>query len=107
MKVVFAYVGGFFLFLAVIAGLDYSSLIWESFIGPKRENVRRQVFEQTKSYNQGMQQDLIKFMHEYNVSKDPEEKKAISSTVRHMMSDYDESKLEPELRSFLTKCKYQ
>ena len=41
--------------LAVIVGcvllffiMDYTGLMWESFIGPKRENVRREIFEETK-----------------------------------------------------------
>lgn len=97
-----------YVILAIVAilGLDYSNLMWQSFIGPKRENVRREIFEQTKSYNEGKQQDLVRYLHEYNTTKDNEEKQAITSTVRHMFADYDESKLNPVLRDFLTKIKY-
>jgi hypothetical protein len=106
MKLISMWVGGFVLFFALILGLDYSSLIWESFIGPKRENIRRQIFEETKSYNQGMQQELIDLMHQYNMAKDKQDKKAIMNTVRIKFSDYNEDRLSSELRDFLKKCKY-
>jgi len=105
MKEILGFIGGIILVIVLILAIDYTGLMWNSFIGPKRENVRREIFEETKSYNQGMKQDLVKYLHEYNMSKDPEEKKAISATVRHQMSDYNEMKLSPELRSFLTRCR--
>jgi hypothetical protein len=36
--------------VASLLVLDYSSLLWEGFIAPKRQDVRRKVFEKTKSY---------------------------------------------------------
>ena len=107
MKGVALIVVGLVLFIGSILALDYGGFMWESFMLPKRENMHRKVFEQTKSYNQGMQQELISLMHEYNTAKDPLEKKAIASTVRHKYADFDESVItSPELKSFLEKCKY-
>ena len=101
-------VGAVLLVFVLMLGLDYSGLMWDSFIGPKRENVRREIFEQTKSYNQGMQQDLIKAMHDYKMTKDPQEKEAIKAMVRHQMADYKESKIsDSELNGFLNMCKYE
>ena len=108
MKDVFV---GILIFVGVMIGfcaLDYSGLMWESFIGPKRENVRREIFENTKSYNQGMQQDLIKAMHDYKMTKDPQEKEAIKAMVRHQMADFKDAKIQSsDLRSFLESCKYE
>lgn len=96
-----------FVILVIIIGifaLDYSSLMWESFIGPKRENVRREIFEQTKSYNQGQQQELMRLYVEYKRTKDPVEKKAIAGMVRHQFADYSSYNLSSELREFVSTC---
>jgi hypothetical protein len=106
MKNIFLLILCFVGFLLLIAGLDYSGLMWQSFIGPKRQNIRRQIFEQTKSYNEGKTQDLIRYRMEYLQAKTSEEKEVIASTIRHMLADYDEYKLPVELRQFLTKIKY-
>lgn len=51
--------------VATICVLDYTGLMWESFMGPKRENVRREIYESTRSFNEGKRQDLIKYYYEY------------------------------------------
>lgn len=89
-----------------ILAIDYYSILWTGITAPKREEVRRKVFENTKSYNEGKTQDLIRYMHEYKTAKTIEDKEAIETTIRHMFADYDENKLQPELRNFLKKIKY-
>ena len=104
MKVgIYAVLGVIGLFV-LICGLDYSGLMWESFIGPKRENVRRQIFEQTKSYNQGQQQELSRLYVEYQRAKDPTDKKAIAGLVRHQFADYNTDLLNNDLRAFVSQC---
>ena len=89
-------------FIAEMAGLE-----WMRFIGVKKANIRREMFQETKSYNSGMEQNLIKYYHEYNMSKTIEEKNAIISVVRMMYAEYDETKLNSqELIKFLKKIKY-
>ena len=56
------------------------SLTWTSFWNPKEEQVRREVFEQTKSYKQGMIQDLRNMQFEYVQAK-PEHKSALRSII--------------------------
>ena len=86
--------------------IDYVlGLQWYSFIAPKKENVRREVFENTKSYNEGKKQDLIKYRLEYLRAED-KDKSAIASTIRLMFADYDLDYLQPELQDFLKRILY-
>jgi hypothetical protein len=104
MKVGFLSVIAVIGFFTLMCGLDYSGLMWESFIGPKRENVRRNIFEQTKSYNQGAQQELSRLYVDFQRAKDPQEKKAIAGMVRHEFADYNIDLLNGDLRAFVAQC---
>lgn len=86
-------------------GIRYMNLKVEGWFAPREQNVKRKVFEETKSYNEGMEQQLVKYKFEYDIG-DEETKKAIAGAVRHAYADYDEARLDPQLRSFLQKCKY-
>lgn len=97
---------GFILFIALTFGLDYSGMLWNSFIGPKKEQVRREIFEQTKSYSQGMIMQLIDYRKQYKLAKDPGDKAIIAETVSHMFSDFNSSNLDTELKTFVNECKY-
>lgn len=93
-------------FVVLILALDYGGLLWQSFIAPKRENVRRNVFEKTRSYNEAKLQDLVRYRMQYMRAKSDEDKEAISSTIRHLFSNYEDKNLTPELRDFLKMIKY-
>ena len=59
-------VGGFtalIFFLFLIGVIDLGMF---KFFAPKYENVRREVFENTKSYTHGKIQDLAKYKDEYD-----------------------------------------
>ena len=102
MKYVSMTIGGVVLCIAIVFGLDFIGVKWYSFIEPQREEARRKVFEETQSYNHGMEQQLARYRLEYLRSKSDTEKKAIASTVRHMYGAYDANKLRnPQLRDFL------
>lgn len=70
------------------------------FFAPKQEAVRREVFEQSKAYNQGVAQELEGAEMDY-AHADADQKAAIRSVVLHRVADYDESKLTPDLREFV------
>jgi len=96
------------LIVIVIIGLivlEFAGLGWTKFFAPKWEGVKREVFEATKSYNEGKEQDLLRYRLEYLRADSPEDKEALASTIRHMFTDYDVNKLSPELRSFLLEIK--
>lgn len=96
-----------FIFGVSIATDYFIGLQWYGFIEPKKENVRREIFMNTRSYNEGQIQNLIKYKYEYDIAKSNEEKQAIASMIRHAYAEFDEKKLSSsELYIFLKKIKY-
>jgi hypothetical protein len=91
--------------IALAFALELGGLKWKEFFAPKHADVDRKVFERTKSYNEGKEQELIKYRLEYMRAKDPGDKEALASTIRHAFADYDDSLLDPELQEFLRKIK--
>lgn len=85
----------------VVQGNDF--FLYQVF-APKYEGVRRQTFEQTKSYNQGMVQELQNMQFQY-VQANDEQKQALASVILHRAADYDESKMPPDLRTFVQQLK--
>jgi len=95
------------LMLLLALGMGILSLEWKRYFNPKHANVEREVFKETRSYNEGMLQQLIDYRLQYYQSDDEDAQAAILSTVRHMYAEYDESKIEmSELRSFVKLAKY-
>lgn len=67
---------------------------------PKYEQVRRETFEQSKAYNQGMVQELQNMQFEY-IKADDAHKAALASIILHRVADYDENKLPTDLYGFI------
>lgn len=87
-------------------GLEWAGIKWRGFFGPKHEAVRREVFKQTRSYNEAKEQELLKYRLEYLRADTAEDKEAIASTIRMAFADYDETLLDSvELRVFLQQIK--
>ena len=87
-------------------GLEWAGIKWYGFFGPKREAVRREVFKQTRSYNEAKEQELLKYRLEYLRAKDEADKEALAGTIRMAFADYDETLLDSEeLRTFLNQIK--
>lgn len=108
MKELFQTIGAFLLVIAAMLGLSWifmgNDFFLYKYFAPKQEAVRRQVFENTKSYNQGVQQDLIAYHHEW-MTADADGKKAVEATVRQRFADYDQSKInDPEMVQWLNQC---
>jgi hypothetical protein len=81
----------------VIQGNDF--FLYKAF-APRYEQVRRETFEQSKAYNQGMAQQLQAMQFDY-VRASSDEKDALAQIILHRVADYDESKLPADLRQFL------
>lgn len=95
------------LLLFAVFGLEWAGIKWYGFFAPKKAAVRREVFKQTRSYNEGKEQELIKLRLEYLRESNADAKRAIASTIRHAFADYDENLLDSEeLRAFLKEIKY-
>lgn len=97
-------IAGFLAILLVIVGFQWLVMGNEFWLykywAPKKEEVRREVFENTKSYNQGMIQELQNMQFEY-VKATPEQKPALRKIILHRVSDFDESKLPNDLYVFI------
>jgi len=81
----------------ILQGSDF--FLYKTF-APKYEAVRRDTFEQSKAYNQGMVQELQNMQFQY-VQADKEHKAALAAIILHRAADYDQDKLPPDLYSFI------
>ena len=68
---------------------------------PRREAVRRQTFEQSRAYREGMQQELQSMAFQYAQAA-PEHRAALASVILHRVADYDVSLLDPQLQRFVS-----
>ena len=94
-------VGGATFTLTLIFVFGLFGLGYYKFFAPKYENVRRDVFENTKSYLQGAQQDLGKYYLEYQTADEPG-KATIKVTIQMRFAELDGDKLQSiQLQSFL------
>lgn len=84
----------------LIAGNEF--FIYKVF-APRMESVRREVFEETKSYRQGMIQDLQNMQREYILAT-PEQQKALGYIILHRYADMEDS-LPADLRAFVAKIR--
>jgi hypothetical protein len=84
-----------------VKGNDF--LIYKIF-APKEEQVRREVFEESKSYNDGMTQELYSMQMDY-IKANPDQKLALRSIILHRVSGYNISKFPIDLQQFITQLK--
>lgn len=97
-------IGWILLFLLVMFGTTWvvegnNFFIYKVF-APREEAVRRQVFEQSKAYNEGMAQELSQMQLDY-IKANPEQKQALRSIILHRYARYNKDMLSTDLRSFL------
>ena len=71
---------------------------------PQYEAVRRETFEQSKSYRQGMVQELQNMQFEYERAT-PEQKIALRSIILHRSADIPADVLTPSLNTFLSQLR--
>lgn len=95
-------------FLALMLGLAWvfqgDDFFLYRYFAPKYEQVRRETFEQTKSYRQGMVQDLLKAQEDY-VTADDAHKDAIAAIILHRSADFPEDEMPTDLRAFIHQLK--
>lgn len=97
-KVFATVVGGFIALTAFGFLMSYVGLFHASIFGPAYEQVRRNTFEQSQSYNEGMVRDLENLKMQYEKADD-EEKIGLRATIIHRFSAYP-NQLPPRLASF-------
>ncbi|MDO8582637.1 MAG: hypothetical protein Q7R63_01455 [bacterium] len=101
-------VAAFAAFIVLMLGLGWlaqgNDFFMYKFFAPKQEAVRREVFEESKAFNQGMIQELQNMQFEY-MKAGEKEKDALASIILHRAADYDESKMPADLRDFIRDLK--
>jgi hypothetical protein len=103
-KIVMLSVLGLVLMIALAFVMELGGLKWDMYFAPKHENVKRKVFQATRSYNESKVQDLARFKLQYDRA-DAEDKMAIATTIRTMFADYDSSLMPNGLGAFLTQIR--
>ena len=73
---------------AIIFAANEFEIFGVKFWGVRKENARREVFEQTQSYYDGKRQQLTKYHHEWK-SADKDLKKSIEATIRSSFTGKD------------------
>lgn len=90
--------------LFVLVGLTWASaghdLLFTRFFEPKREAVRRETFEQSKAYIDGMVKELQAMQFEY-VKADKAHKAALGSIILNRVAGFDENHLPADLYVFI------
>jgi len=100
-KFVFGGLGAFVALLIIVFVMGLYGLGWMKFFKPKRENINREVFENTQSFIHGKTQDLAKFYGEYNKA-DMDGQAAIKELIIMQFADFDADKIRTaSLRNFL------
>ena len=74
------------------------------YFAPKYEEVRREVFENTPSYNWGMIQELQNMQFKYEQAT-PNEKLVLAPIILHRVNQFGMDKLPPDLKVFVSKLK--
>jgi len=87
-------------------GLGWVNVGYTKTVGKAQQNAQRTVFEETQSYVEGKRQEVAKFRYEYLKSKDPQEKTAIRSMLRSSLANFDKTKLDQDMVSFLDSISY-
>lgn len=72
--------------------------------GPAHEEVRRQTFEHSRAYREGLAQELQAMELEY-VKAAPTQKEALASVILHRTAGVELDSLPQDLQQFVTKLR--
>lgn len=81
-------------------------VLYTKIIGKEQQNADREVFEETQSYVEGKRQEAAKYYREYMKSEDESDKAVIREVIANSFANFDETKLEQPLQTFVYNCKY-
>ena len=79
------------------------------YFAPRQVQVQREVFENSRAFNQGMVQELQNMQFEYVKEKDPQAKAALASVILHRASGYNMNDpiVPADLREFVEGLKQE
>lgn len=99
--------GGLAIFVAVVGGVWFlaaNHLALRAVFAPANEAVRRDTFEQSKAFRDGMIQEIRAMQIEYLKAEDVV-KPALASAILHKAAQIDEAALPQDLRTFINSIK--
>jgi hypothetical protein len=98
------YVGLSILALAALIGLGWlfagNNLALRKVFAPAHEQVRRETFEESKAYRDGMVQELRAMQFEY-LKADDSRKAGMANVIRHRLAGFPEEALPRDLQDFI------
>ena len=104
-KIILISIGCFVGFLLLVFILEYFHLGMFGFFEPKKEAIRRNVFEETKSYVHGKVQDLASYYGQYQSAKSGD-RPAIAEVIKMRFAEFDENKIKNQkLKEFLVEVR--
>jgi hypothetical protein len=81
----------------IFAGND---LAMQRVFAPAREQVRRETFEESKAYRDGVIQEIRSMQFEY-LKADDAHKAAMGAVIRHKLAGFPADALPPDLQQFV------
>ena len=100
MKVVVAIFAAIALILFTTWVFTIAGVNIYGYTAPREAAIERKTFEETKSYNQGMIQELQNMQFEY-LKATKEQQVGLANIILHRTADYDDAKLPQDLRLFV------
>lgn len=104
VKIILGFILILIIGLALSWGMGWWGIFYKKTVGAADRDADREVFENTRSYNQGKVQELAKIKAEYDRASE-EDKPALAATIRHRFADYDADRLPNGLGSWLRKIR--
>ena len=87
MKTGIKIAGAFVLLIIIGLALEFGGVKWIGIIKPMQEEVRRDNFESSRAFNEGVIRDLADY-HLQWLDADVEDRPAIETVVRHRFPNY-------------------
>ena len=87
------------LVIAGLFGLSYFGWATYNYFAPKYEQTRRDVFEKSRAFNEGMIRDLENLKMQYGQAT-PEQQAGLRAMILHRFSVYPTEQLPPDLQLF-------
>ena len=100
IKYILSGLASFMLLVAIGWFLVANDTAMMSVFLPKQEQIRRNTFEQSKAYRQGMVQELQSMQFQY-VQADQAHKTALASLIKHRAADFPKDDMPPDLQQFI------
>jgi hypothetical protein len=80
--------------------LTGNSLVMQKVFAPAREQVRRETFEESKAYRDGVIQEIRAMQFEY-LKADDAHKAAMGAVIRHKLAGFPADALPSDLQQFV------